>query len=277
MDRRRLNPFKGLFLHAEDWQAAQAYWIAKEQIQNLALSGEGIVRGYLSNLSVEVSADGTALTVAPGLAINRKGQLLLLSEPQSIPVEPQAHPVSSGVYLVLTYDEERVDHRENVANPEYSGFAFVREFARLELTETPPAESDSIELARISFAKNATRVRKAADPATPKPNEVDLEHRKYTGFARSRSLFYEFARRVTEGKINVNGNGTSRILIEEVPSEDSHRFYSASCQPTRPGVSISWKLMASSENAKGSIEYMLDLENFSSIDVEVSYEVYRLA
>jgi transglutaminase-like putative cysteine protease len=47
---------------------------------------------------------------------------------------------------MLRYDEQKIDRRENVANPEYSDYAFVRETTRIEITADAPEKSDAIEL-----------------------------------------------------------------------------------------------------------------------------------
>jgi hypothetical protein len=228
------------------------------------------------NLEVGVSADGTALIVEPGLAIDREGRELYLAEPETVPFEPHGHTRGSHVYLVVRYDEEPIDRRENVANPDYSGHAFIRELARLELTTTDPGDDGSVELARVHLSRNAMRLRMPADPSAPGENEVDRRHRQHAGVASGggRTMWHEIARRVTEGQISVTANNASDVYIEEVAGDDPLRFYVASCNPLADGR-IAWRIM-SSRDARGRVEYTLNIENFSADDVEVRFHVYRL-
>jgi hypothetical protein len=277
MEWRRIHFFKGFFTHAEDWQAAQAYRNAKHQLHNRAMHGWGIVSGHLKNLEVSVSADGTALIVEPGLAIDREGRELYLSEPETIPFEPQAHHPGSHIYLIARYDEELVDRRENVANPEYSGHAFIRESTRIELTGSEPGENNAVELARVHLSRDATRLRMPADPAAPRENEVDRRHRHHAGVASGtggRALWHEIAHSITDGQISVSANNSSDVSIEEVHGDDPLRFYLASCNPLTE-ARVSWRII-SNRDARGRVEYTLNIENFEGRDVEVRFHVYRL-
>jgi hypothetical protein len=273
MEWKRIHFFKGFFTHAEDWQAAEAYRSAKHQLHNRAMHGWGIVRGYLKSLEVGVSADGTALTVEPGLAIDREGRELYLSEPQMVVFEPHAHPRGSHIYLLIRHDEEPIDRRENMANPEYSGHAFIREFARIELTRSEPGDDDAVELARVHLSHDATRLRMPADPAAPRENEIDGRHRRHTSIAGGQATLDLVARAVADGQVNVTANDASDIAIEEVAFRHPVRLYLANCYPLGE-ARIAWRVM-SSRDPRGAVEYTLNIENFSPHDVEVRFHVYR--
>jgi hypothetical protein len=236
------------------------------------MHGSGIVPGYLHSMEVALASDGATITVAPGLAIDRNGREMLLSESQSVRVELQAYPADTHVYLIVRYDEEPTDRRENVANPQYSGHAFIREFARLELTTNEPRGGNEIETARVRIGPNATRLRMAANAAAPQHNELDLRHRHYAGVARSHWRLHEFAEVAAEGTINVAANDRSDVGIQQSKREEAHHFYIASCRP-HSDANIAWRMMAN--HAREEIEYRLDIENFSPQDVEVSYRVFR--
>jgi len=273
MELKRINFFKGFFTHAEDWQAAETYRNVKHRLHNQSMHGWGIVPNYLNSLEVGISSDGTTLTVAPGLAIDRNGREILLSDPQSLRIEPQAYPGDTHVYLMVRYDEEPIDRRENVANPQYSGHAFIREITRLELSTSESRGGNEVEVARVRIGPNASRLRMAADPRAPQHNELDLRHRHYAGVARPHWRLHEFAELVAEGNISVAANDRSDVGIEEAKREEAHRFYIASCRPLGD-ASIAWRIMAN--HTRQTIEYRLDLENFSPHDVEVSFRVFRL-
>src|SRR5216683_2033242 len=272
MEWKRINVFKGFFNHAEDWQAAERYRSAKHRLHNQAMHGSGIVTGHAGGLNVSLSSDGRILTVEPGLAIDRNGREILLSEPHSRTIELK-YGAGTYVYLVARYDEEPIDRRENVANPQYSGHAFIREITRLELSTSESRGGNEVEVARVRIGPNASRLRMAADPRAPQHNELDLRHRHYAGVARPHWRLHEFAELVAEGNISVAANDRSDVGIEEAKREEAHRFYIASCRPLGD-ASIAWRIMAN--HTRQAIEYRLDLENFSPHDVEVSFRVFRL-
>jgi hypothetical protein len=273
MEWKRINFFKGFFTHAEDWQAAETYRSIKHRLHNQAMHGWGIVPNYLNSLEVGVSSDGITITVAPGLAIDRNGREMLLSDPQSVRIELQAYPADTHVYLMIRYEEEPIDRRENVANPQYSGHAFIREFARLELSPNETRGGNEVEIARVRIGPNATRLRMPADPAAPQHNELDLRHRHYAGVARAHLRLHEFAELVAEGTINVTAGEHSNVGIQQTKREEAHHFYVASCRPLGD-ANIAWKITAN--HTREVIEYLLDIENLSRDDVEVNYRVFRL-
>lgn len=282
MEWKRIHFFKGFFTHAEDWRAAQSYRSAKHHLHHRALHGWGIVHGYLESLEVDVSSDGTTLLIEPGLAIDPEGRELCLSEPETVLFEPEAHPRGAHLYLVIRYEEEPIDRRENVANPEYSGYAFIREFARVELTPTAPGADGAVELARVHLSGRATRLRMPADPMAPQPDEIDRRHRRDVS---RRTTWQEFVQPIADGEVNVRAKTRSSVLIEEVAAGEPARFYLASCEPLVDAPmtadatgekGIAWRIM-SRKATREQIEYALDIENFASHDERVRFRVYRLA
>jgi hypothetical protein len=276
MEFKRFNPFKGLFTHAEDWQAAGSYHRNKQQLHNRYLHGAGIVTGYLDNLDVAVSGEGTSLSVSAGLAVDQEGRELHLDGSTSVSIEPQAFPTGAVVYLALVYEEEQIDRRENTTNPQYTGYAFVHEMARLELTTTDPRESGAVELARIRLGGGATRIRMPINPDEPGENEVDSRFRQRAGVARGRWRIHDFADRVNGGRVSIpaKAEGPTIVRIEEVTGGDAHRFYSVSCYPLGEAW-IGWKTTASKDR-RGAVEYSLYIESYSEKDVDVDWEIYRI-
>jgi len=279
MEFKRINFFKGFFTHAEDWQQAEAYQIAKHQLHNKCLHGWGVVSGYLENMDVEVPTEGMTLVVRPGLAVDGQGRELHLDAPVSVPFEPGEFAADTDVYLVVRYNEELIDRRENVANPEYSGHAFVRELAVPELTPHDPSNGDAVELARIHLDKQTTRVLMPANPAFPGANEVDLRYRRLAGVASGQWRIREMTRSAAAGEISVPANDTARIRIEEVKLEEHsfgevHRFYVASCYPLGE-AEINWR-MNSRQDREGNIEYLLYVRNYAEKKVNVRFQVYQL-
>ncbi|SRR5216684_2747946 len=260
MEWKRINFFKGFFTHAEDWQAAESYRSAKHRLHNQAMHGSGIVTGHAGGLNVSLSSDGRILTVEPGLAIDRNGREILLSEPHSRTIELK-YGAGTYVYLVARYDEEPIDRRENVANPQYSGHAFIREFAHVELIDSEPSAASMVELARVRIGRE------------PQHNELDLHHRRHIGVAQAHLALHEFAESVTETRIEVAANSRTEVGIADAGRDGEHRFYVASCHPLDE-AQITWRIIATLKS--GEIDYVVDLQNLSSRNVRVSVRVYRL-
>ena len=89
--------FEGQLLTAEDLRDEQDYWVRKHRLQNLALHGSGVVCG----LAVTQQGRG-AVTVDPGIAIDRLGREVVVPEP--VEIEPRAG--RRGGDVVLRYREE---------------------------------------------------------------------------------------------------------------------------------------------------------------------------
>jgi hypothetical protein len=97
---KRLNYFKGQFLQEEDFNAEQAYHIRMRRLHNRALHTWGVVEG----LVVSQIASTNSVVVAPGIAIDKMGQEIVLPLPgsQSIPISG----VTKGeVFITISYDE----------------------------------------------------------------------------------------------------------------------------------------------------------------------------
>jgi hypothetical protein len=76
---KRLNYFDGQFLRAADLQAEQEYLRRLVALSNQA-GGAGVVHGF------DLEADGEAVTLKPGLAIDPQGRVLLLPQDKTVSV-----------------------------------------------------------------------------------------------------------------------------------------------------------------------------------------------
>jgi hypothetical protein len=97
--------FRGKCMTAEDFSVEQAYGIARRRLVNRAVLGWGVVHG------LEVApADGGALRVGPGLALDRHGRELALAEPVTLRPE-QAYigsdTLAPGRWLLHAHYAER--------------------------------------------------------------------------------------------------------------------------------------------------------------------------
>ncbi|WP_158599987.1 hypothetical protein [Azospirillum cavernae] len=145
--------FDGEFLAQADYADAQAHQIGMASLGASALFDWGVVSG------LTVTAAGSGFDVAPGLAIDKEGRLILLDRPRRVGGPPDA-----GVqYLTIAYAEIRLP-------PLGDGPPYIREDAALEWrAETALAPVEGIKLALG-----------ACGPGAPPPGFTPLG-RRYVG------------------------------------------------------------------------------------------------
>jgi hypothetical protein len=277
---KRINFFKGFFTQAEDWQSAQEYHLEKRRIHYSFLHTPGIVYGCLDNLKVTAGEEGTSLYVAPGYAIDGEGHDLYLSKPEKVQIVPQNYNPPATVYAIIRYNEEKIDFRQNVANPEYSDYAFIKEYPVIEIATGEPDNNKVIELARIRLSKGATRIKNPEDTGNPGSNEIDMRYVRKAGAIKGPTRLEDLGEVVKEGEISVVASKDSipseddtNVLIEKIEGEDAHRFYLTSAYPVEE-AHILWRI--ESIFSKGDVEYRLFFKNLSKKAVKVLYRVYRL-
>lgn len=280
MEFKRINFFKGFFTQAEDWKDSQEYHLEKRKIHNRFLHTPGIVYGCLDNLKVNATEEGTSLYIGPGYAIDGEGRDLYLPRPDKIPINPQEFNPPSTVYIVISYDEEAIDLRTNVANPEYSGRAFIKECPKLRITKDEPDNHYVIELARIRLSREATGIRNPEQAENPGNNEIDIRYIRKAGATTRPVKLEDLGDLVKEGEISVVPSmdpmpleEDTNVLIERIASESAHRFYVVSAYPVEEGR-ILWRI--ESIFSRNAVEYRLFLKNISERAANVVYRVYRL-
>lgn len=277
---KRINFFKGFFTQAEDWQSAQDYHIGKRQIHRRYLHTPGVVANSLDDLKVTAAEGGVSLFIAPGYAVDGMGRDLYLPKPEKIKLSPQTYRDPITVYVVIRYEEEKVDLRPNEANPEFTDYAFIDESPVVEITTVTPNNVDAVELARIKLSKTAIKIRNAKDAHYPVDNEIDLNYRLTAGAVKGRSRLSDFGVVIKDGDIGVAASRKTafsiedtNVLIERVKSEDAHRYYLVSAYPEKP-ARIIWRI--ESNWANNAVEYRLFFKNLSTRAVKVSYRVFGL-
>ncbi len=266
---KRINFFKGFFTTAKDWNDAQDYHVKKRAFHNQFFHTPGVARG----LTVHAIADGTAVSIEPGYAIDGRGQDLYLPDRQERQFIPQKYTPRKYVYVVIKYQDEPVD-------PRPGGNAYIREYPTVDITQDVPDNKDIIELARINF-EEVNAVRDALDPNDPKPNEIDT---RYTRKAGSRARLADFGELVLEGMKSLvpstepgpSANDPSELIesIDYRGGHGGHRFYLVSAYPSKKGP-IHWRIESVIEG--GRIKYMLYFKNWSGDEEDVFYHVYRLS
>lgn len=274
MTFERFRPFTGLLVTAEDWQRAQDYERTKQTLHNLHLHGYGVIPGRLGDLDVTVTEQGNAVLVGTGMAIDRAGRELYVDTPRTLPFPPRGYSAGTTLYVVLAYAEEPFDRRENVANPQYSGHAFVRETAEARIATELAEDGSEIELARVRLGANRVSLAMPFDPANPQDNEIDRRYRPYAGVARGQFTLADFAVKVLDARTEIAAGDIARVHVEEVREGDRYRFYLVSAYPTGEAT-ISSSIQAT-HSRKGSTSYTVVLTNHAQESVEVWYCVYRI-
>ncbi|MGA1865658.1 MAG: hypothetical protein ACMUHX_11425 [bacterium] len=277
---KRINFFDGFFTQAEDWQSAQDYHLEKRRLHNQFMHTPGIVYGCLKDLKVTAMEKGSSFSVAPGYAIDGEGQDLYLPKSEEVPINLEEYNLPATVYIVIRYHEEKIDEREDEANPNHSDFAFIEEYPKIEITTKEPDNYSVIELARIHLTKDVLRIKNPREPASPDDNEIDERYRKAAGTRIGRIRLEDIGEVVKEGEISVAvskdltpSEKDTNVLLEKINVKDAHRFYLVSAYPIEEGWII-WRIK--SIYKRDSVEYRLFFKNFSSESANVSYKVFRL-
>ncbi|MUV90939.1 hypothetical protein GJ629_14420 [Halapricum sp. CBA1109] len=125
--------FDGKLLTARDMAAEQRYHARRLQTLARHALGSGVVRG-LDVRAVETDADGLAVTLGPGLAIDGRGRPLVV-EGETTRTVPE--PASGPVFLQLRHAETPVE--QTLAPEDDSETANrLREGVEVTYTDTPP-------------------------------------------------------------------------------------------------------------------------------------------
>lgn len=136
MAQQRLNYFKGEFLQADDFETEQLYHREAlcEHNRNLHTWGEvGIAWGLEATLS------GSMVYVSPGLAVDKEGHQIILTEEAGI-------TTAGGIgYLTIKYKEDGEEWREDTG---YGGYTRIVENPELRFENSKP--SNQIIIATVS-------------------------------------------------------------------------------------------------------------------------------
>jgi hypothetical protein len=273
----RINFFKGFFTTAEDWQKAQKYHIEKGKFHNRYLHIPGVVSED-GGLKVTRASQGKAINVAPGYAIDGEGNDLYLPELPPISFFPSKYHPPSTVYVIIKYDEEQVSHRINPSNPEYKGYAFIKESPLVEFTTVEPDNYNTIELARIELSADATILKDADDINKPGLNEIDLRYVKKAGSKAENKMvtLSDLVEEAESGGTSLAGMRSTTVSIERLSKTDPHhRFYLASVFPDKGSTtSLRWYIECSRDDFGGR-QYKLIIENLTEKSMKVRFKIYR--
>lgn len=162
-----IRPFDELPIDAAIWEEAHSYHTTHRRLHLLGNHRPGIVSG------LEVTLSATAqnrVTVAPGVGIDRQGNLLLLPEPVSLLMEEQGM-----LYILLTY-QALADRNSAVSAGGGEQYYRVIEGRDVRATRDLP-KTPYLELGRIYRTKADEPARPPKDSYDPGSNELNLLHR----------------------------------------------------------------------------------------------------
>lgn len=181
---KRINFFEGFFTTDEDWNAAEAYHLEKRRLHNRILHQSGIVPIAGGGLKVTSRGKGDlSFEVAPGYAVDGKGNELVLRDPAVKVIEVDKLKLPQTVYVGIRYYEEPTDFIAYKENPRFKGHRRIEEKVKVETLARPPDNEEIIELARIRLEEGVREIRDALDPRLPGPGELDLRFAPLAGIA----------------------------------------------------------------------------------------------
>jgi len=172
----RLHVTDGLLINADRWNLAHTYHRDRQNTYFQALHQPGIVRGLgvgVMSAPQEVPAqyrDGRWLQIQPGLAIDRRGNPIVVPQGMSFHISSTPLPGQSlPVYLVISYVDPDQLQRQSETD-------VVQETFRIDERQTPPDDLE-VELCRILLSPEVTQLAPAANVFAPEPNQLDLRYR----------------------------------------------------------------------------------------------------
>src|SRR5437763_6485276 len=172
-DIKRLNYYNSQFLKETDFNDEQLYHKQMRRFHNRALHTWGIIEG----LEVKPVKDANKVTVAPGIAIDRLGQEIVLSKDFVLPKEPGAQGLDNfgadaQLYVTIKYadvfDLKDKDTKATQTASEYYTRWTERPDVNVSAT-APAADAPDVVLAVVTPHK---------DKAI---SEVDRSVRRYAG------------------------------------------------------------------------------------------------
>ncbi len=173
----RLNATDGLLINAERWRKVQEYHRQRQNFHYQALHQPGIVCGLGVKLITadsnvpKVYQDGRGIQVQPGIAIDLKGNPIIVPQPQNLQINKRPQKDAFTVYIVADYrDPEDLE----VASTQ----EMLQEKFRLDVKVRPPNDLE-IEICRIIFPANQDiKISLAKDILRPGYNNLDFRHRQ---------------------------------------------------------------------------------------------------
>ncbi len=165
---RRINPFRGLMVDADIWRDAHEYHRDQIRLHHLAVHGWGIVHG----LEATVAESGGGVAISPGVAIDPEGNFIVVPRGYLHHIDPGN---SRTIYLLLQFSEVPSGPNQPPGDGHGQPTRMLDAYRILERDSLPAGAC--LELVRLTLDPRAGGIRTPADPANPRPNELDLRFR----------------------------------------------------------------------------------------------------
>lgn len=168
---RWIEAADGLIVTADVWQYTQEYHRQRVNFHALFNRGPGIITGLEV---VATDPPGSSLYVLPGIAVDAKGQIIVVQEPELYPL---GLDIDGLLYFFLSYhkSEPKPGHKDyKPGDPLY----IRAEYSLAARSECPPP---AIELARIRRSKKDAMIVNAVNYNRPRDDEIDLNFRREVG------------------------------------------------------------------------------------------------
>lgn len=180
--RERMRFFTGLRTTADDWTAEQDYHREALRLCTQRLhNAPGVLDSQTEALSVKAAGD-LKVRVLPGAAIDKDGNMLLLTKTETLTIDKSKLEFDSDelamLYVTIQYREIQTAFIEDVEQPQYSNYSRLVERPRVNVSPHEPDNASQLELARIKLRKEATEVTDATDPEHPSEDEIDRRYVK---------------------------------------------------------------------------------------------------
>jgi hypothetical protein len=152
----RVRFFSGRLLSADDLAAEQEYLREKRKLHNRFLCGSGVVSG------LEVKVGTAAITVSPGLALDPRGNEVVVDCPVEV-----ALPKGKSGFLSLAYREEETDP---VPAGDGMQASRIKEVYVLSVEPTPSPEA--VHIAQLIRRSGRWRINRRFRPRRVSPRRV---------------------------------------------------------------------------------------------------------
>lgn len=216
----RLVVNDGLLLTAQLWQQAHDYHRQRQNIYYQSLHQPGIVSGlgvYLIEAPTEIAGlykDKRWLEIQPGIAIDAKGNPIVVPQPLAFRISSEAPKKSSlTVYVVVEYVDP-----EHLLN---NNRQLIQETFRINEKTTPP-EANEIELCRVLLEQGSdVELSVNADVFNPGKNNLDLRYRQQAKVRSSIRVKIAYLTTEQTTKVNQLENKLEnhlKYLLESIPT-----------------------------------------------------------
>ena len=148
---QRVNFYAGQLLSVADFAAEQDYVRHTTHRRNRVLYGAGVVTGL--HVTLKRAGSNAQVVIAPGLALNARGEEIEVSVPTSLPLPAQG----KALLVLLHYAEQPCRRLPALATDAQADSQAQARFSRItetfSATLAPSVDDTSVALARVNFSR----------------------------------------------------------------------------------------------------------------------------